>query len=270
MDKKDIETETSIIMKPSKTVTYEQPVNEHTRICLRLEHLFKRINQFVNIDSPVHTQSVLESIIEVVNVVDRTDLKPMLLKELKRFLETFVRLQQSPNIDHTKLEAIMAQLENIVDVLNSPERKMAESLRQNEFLSAIRIQRSNLGGVCPFDVPHYFYWLQLPYDIRRSHLDNWLQEIEPLKITVNLILQLIRESALPEEKTAHQGLFHTALDPKTPCQMVRVIIPIEAQAYPEISVGRHRIYLRFFLATINVRPDFIAEDITFKLTCCAL
>lgn len=257
-------------MKLSKTITYEQPVNEHTRVCLRLEALFNRISQFIDIDSSLHAQYVLDSILEITRVVDRNDLKPTMVKELKRLLAVFMRLRQYSNIDYDKLDSILGQLERNITIFNSSDRKIAESLRQNDFLSAIRAQRSNPGGVCHFDVPHYFYWLQLPFEVRRSYIDKWLEELDLLRNSVNLILDLIRKSAMPKEQVAPQGMFHTALNPKTPCQMIRVMVPIETKVYPEISVGRHRVYLRFSKTTINERPDIIADDITFKLTCCAL
>ena len=261
-------------MKFSKIITYEQPVNEHTRICLRLEQLFKRINQFIGIDSLLHTQQTLDSLIEIIALTDRADLKNLLLGELRRMHSHFTRLKSIPNIDHVRLNELLTRIQQIIETLVSSERKLLESLRQNDFLAAIRLQKSNPGGVAPFDQPHYYYWLHLPYETRRSCIDNWLEGLNPLKITVTLLLQLIRDSSYSEMKTANKGTFQHVLDPKIPCQLIRIAIPIEAHAYPEISVGPHRLYVRFFSAFISAliheRPDIITKDLDFQLTCCAL
>ena len=232
--------------------------------------MFQRINQFIGIDSVAHTKQTLELMLEVVSVVDRADLKNMLVNELKRLYQQFKRLADLPNIDHNRLNQMMLQIQEIMTTLNQCERKLAESLRQNEFLSSIRLHRANPGGISFFDVPQYYYWLNLSYDTRREYLDYWLQDLEVIQTTVKFLLQIIRESAVPVTKTASQGLFQTTLDPKIPCHLIRVNLPLEAQAFPEISVGRHRIYLRFFAINLQQRPEAITGDLSFKLTCCAL
>ena len=54
---------------------------------------------------------------------------------------------------------------------------------------------------------------------------------------IALILQLIRESAVPRPEIAAQGFFQRGLDSNAPHQLIRVLLPTGAGCFPEISGG---------------------------------
>lgn len=252
------------------TIVYEQPVNEHTRACLRLEHLFNQAHHALSGTSIWDSRLSLASLIDILNILDRPDLKTKLTKELYRHLANFTRLEQTPHIDKSKLSSVLAELESIVDHLQTKNGKIAQDLRDNEFIASIRQHLFNPGGGCGFEIPSYHHWLQMPINIRTYDLKNWFGQLTIIHSAVNLLLRLVRESNTPQSIIAHEGFYQSSLDPQIPCQLVRLAIPTHFNVYPEISIGRHGLCIRLFNPNLTERPAPTTQSVTISLTCCVL
>jgi len=126
----------------------------------------------------------------------------------------------------------------------------------------------NPGGGCSFDAPGYHYWLQQPPTERTAQLTFWLGSLKTIRLAVELSLRLIRQSSAPQLRIAHEGFYQAALDPQLPCQLIRVALSHNAGVYPEISVGRHGLSIRFNTLSLNERPSQAHEDVKFQLICC--
>jgi|LakMenEpi03Aug12_release.lakeMendotaPanAssembly.Ray.scaffolds.fasta_scaffold368315_1 cell division protein ZapD len=249
-------------------ITYEQPLNEHIRVCLRLEHLFEQI--LINIDNPTEWNSriALLTILETVNVIDRPDLKTKLTKALTQHAGTLTQLEVLPQVDGSKLRSILSELDRLIDSLYGTQGKIGQNLRNNDFLNAIRQHLYNPGGAVNFSNPALQLWLQQPSINRISDLKAWFKEFDQVRDVVNLLLELTRQSSLPLEKYADNGFYQQALDPNVACEMVRVTLPVTANLYPEISVGRHRLSVRFLEPNCHEqgRSKQCDSNIKFKLT----
>ena len=81
---------------------------------------------------------------------------------------------------------------------------------------------------------------------------------------------MTRESASSHLRFANQGFYQESLDPSIPYQLIRVGLPLDRKVFPEISVGRHRLSIHFFLPNFEGRSIRATHDIQFKLACCAL
>lgn len=251
-------------------IVYEQPVNEHVRVCLRLERLFQQIDHTLKGTSVWDSRATVSSILEILYLLDRPDLKTKLTKEVCRHISNFTKLDQKPNIDNNKLQHLLAQLESINERLHLTQGKFAQELRQNELLNSIRQYSLNPGGACAFEVPAYHYWLHKPSQERIHDLTSWLKKFDTIKEAVDLLLRLIRDCGNPQQQQAEQGFFQTTLDPQLPCQLVQVFVSKTIEAYPEISVGRHGIFIRFLKPNFYDKPIQTRENLTFKMTCCTL
>lgn len=263
---------TLTVSKQDDIIIYEQPLNEHIRVCLRLEHLFDQV--LINIDNVNEWSSriAILAILETVNVIDRPDLKTKLTKALTQHATTLSQLEILPQVDSSKLRSVLSELDRLIDQLYATQGKLGQQLRTNEFLNGIRQHLYNPGGAVNFSNPSLQLWLQRPAVNRIEDLNTWFKEFDSIRDVVNLLLRLTRESSVPIEKYADKGFYQQALDPNVLCEMVRVAIPVEANLYPEISVGRHRLSVRFLEPNCHElgRSKQIDSNIKFKLTCCAL
>lgn len=256
-----------------KDIIYEQPLNELVRVSLRLEHLFFQLNTCLSAtDSDNHTQTVVRLIIDILNILDRPDLKSKFSKEFNRFIAVFSKLQTStsPDISQDKLAETLDQLKYLNShFLNTPG-KIAQLLRDTEFLLNLRQNLMSPGGDSNIDAPCYYYWLNQSADTHQKRIQQWLKTFTEIQTAVALLLNIVRNSSEPRKIIAEKGFYHESLDPQISCQLIRVALPKSAKIYPEISAGRHRMSIRFVIPDLDRRPRQTPEDVKFKLTLCII
>ena len=253
------------------TIIYEQPLNERIRTLLRLEFLFAQAARHLHDDSQWGSRCTLNSMLDILSIFGRTDLKTEVLKELERHSTTLAKLKSNPAIDSERLKQIATELETIGAELHKSGGPIAADLKKNEFLSSIQ-QRSTIpGGTCDFDLPAYHFWLQQPTGRRTRDLADWLGRFEAIAQAIKLILRLIRDSAVLKPVTAEAGFYQKTLDANHPCQLVRVAVDKDIPYYAEISGGRHRFTVRFLaLSDKDGHIKQAAKDIDFQLECCII
>ncbi len=249
-------------------IIYEQPLNELIRACLRLEQLFHQIDHQIEDISPLATRNIVVAIINILHLVDRPDLKAKLAKELNQHANSLTRLENTPKIDQEKLHSILKELEDLARTFIDSNRKIGQNLREIELLNTLRLHLVSPGGGCSFDIPLYHYWLNQPAEERQATLHEWLAEFTHLRTAITLMLRLIRESTKVQEKKAEHGFYQELLDPQLNLKLIRVAIPYGTLAYPEISVGRHFMSVRFYSPNIYVRPTQFPNNLQFWLTHC--
>lgn len=254
------------------TITYEQPLNEPMRICLRLEHLFIQLNSRMaepRIDS---SKASITAILKMLDVISRPDLKSKLTQSLTQHATTLAQLEQFPQVDPDRLKEILTNLDRLIVSLHNNRSRIGEQIRQNEFLNQIRLSLGNPGGTCPFSNPAYALWLRKPNHERFKDLQTWSEAFKELGDIVETILNITRNSSTSQKIVATDGFYHQNLNPALPCEMIRVHIPTRLRVFPEFSVGRHRLTIRFLIPNYHDdgHPQQLRKDIEFELTCCRI
>lgn len=250
------------------TITYEQPLNEIVRVCLRLEQLFMQLDHQVSDMSILGTRNLIGLIINVLQLLDRPDLKAKLAKELSHQMSLLQRLDSTPEIDQSKLRNILKQLDELNRSFIDSSGKIGQPLREIELLNNLRLHLASPGGGCSFDIPVFHFWLHQPIDKRRETINSWLTEFNNIRLATSMLLQLIREGSKIHDKSAEQGFYQELLDPQINLRLIRVAIPIEIPAYSEVSVGRHFLSIRFFSPNIHERSTQYMHNFDFKLCYC--
>lgn len=252
-------------------IIYEQPLNERVRTFLRLEFLFQHLKHALAGNGSVWESRVaIATIIEMMGVFGRTELKSDILKELEKQASVLGRLQTAPNIDHELLRNLIANLNTLNERVYKMEGQIGAEVRQSELLKTI-MQRSAIpGGTCDFDLPSYHYWLQQPAQNRMADLDHWMNTLEPVRASVVLILKLLRESATAQPEVAVNGVLQKNLDPNFAYQLLRVIVPREMPCYVEVSGSKHRFSIRFMEASTHERAKQTDKEVHFHMACCVL
>ncbi|MBV9576666.1 MAG: cell division protein ZapD [Gammaproteobacteria bacterium] len=250
------------------TIIYDQPVNEIIRVCLRLEQLFQQIDHQLEDLSTLGTRHIVHLIINLLHLLDRPDLKAKLAKELSYHLTNLMRYGNMPEIDSKKLHDLTQQLEDHSRNLIDSNGKIGHRLRDIELLNTLRLHLASPGGGCSFDLPIYHYWLRQANHIRHETITNWLQDFSEIRTVVALVLDLVRRNAKTEQKTAVHGFHQELLDPQSNMRMIRIGITNSITAYPEISIGRHFLSVRFYSPDIEKRPVQYTENLAFWIAYC--
>jgi len=254
-----------------KKILYEQPLNERIRTFLRLEYLFKQASYHLPRESAWDSRATLTCILEILDIFGNTNLKSETLKELERHSANLKRHQQNPDIDHTQLNNLLAEIHTRMDGMHRVNGQIANDLKASEFLVSIRKRCAIPGGTCDFDIPAFHYWLQQPTKTRTRDLAHWLGNFDAIGQAIQLILKLTRDSTAMKLTLARGGVYQRTLDPNRACQLVRIALPPDLPCFVELSGGRHRFTARFMkFSTADVRARQTDEDIEFELACCVI
>ncbi len=251
------------------TLLYEQPLNERMRTFLRLEFLYKQLLYHTDQASSWASRGSVSSLLDIVAILSRGDVRGDVLKELERQLFILDRVAATQDIDQSKLTSVMKNLKALRESLIDVGPKYLQELRDNEFLNAIRHRSSIPGGTCAFDVPEYTHWLRQNFERRSNDIRHWTTIIQPLCDSVAGFLWLIRNSKQSSQQVATKGVYQHAMNRETTSALIRLELPAGALLYPEISGGQHRFTVRLMQWNENdARPIQTDQDIEFRLTVC--
>jgi cell division protein ZapD len=253
-----------------KPVIYEHPLNERVRTMLRLENLFGQARHYMGGVSPWDSRTFIATLMNILDVFARGDMKTEILKEIERSTTNLKRLMEYPNVDHGRLKTILRALDHVYNGLHGITAQLGQSLKEDEFLAAIRQRSSIPGGTCDFDLPAYHQWLQRSTEQRAAAQAEWFGSLDAVRQAIELVLKLIRNSSELSDQCAEAGTYQQQLDPNVPYQMVRILLPAGSVYYPEVSGGRHRFTIRFLSLGENKRPRQANEEINFQVSCCNL
>ncbi len=254
----------------NNSTIYEFPLNERIRTLLRLEFLFKQARYSLRGYSLWDSRNTVECILDILDIMSRIDLRMELVKELDRQSAALVSISSRPGVDPSILDETLNQLSQYLKSLKSNSLNSCEALRNNELLNVIRKRDSIPGGNCDFDIPSYHFWLQQSAESRTETLESWLSDLDDYRLAINVILNLLRESAVNSPVTADKGFYQQALDTSMSFQLIRAFLPVDAPYFAEFSGGKHRFSVRFMIPNNCDRPSPYSDEINFQLACCAL
>ncbi|HEY2675635.1 MAG TPA: cell division protein ZapD [Steroidobacteraceae bacterium] len=250
-------------------VVYEQPLNERMRTFLRLEFLYTQATFHSELPNPWNSRAAVSSLLEILAITARGDSRSDVLKELERQVNVLKEYQTKTGVDPGRLKSLMSNLVKLRNDLSNVGGNHMAPLRDSEFLSAVKHRSAIPGGTCDFDLPDYSYWLNRPAEIRGAEFNSWLALIRPLCDSIAELLWLTRQSAKVKAEIAVGGIFQLQLDRESPCQLVRVTLPPEADLFPEMSGNQHRCTIRFLnWLDSGARPVHVETDVPFFLSCC--
>lgn len=237
---------------------FEQPTNEETRICLRLEDLFARLKECLQDDSQHGSHAAIIALSQLCNATDRNDLCGKLYNLSMKQLERIEAYADSPAVDLSKLNELIEAIRTDATALKRNAKKPGEQLRQNPFFNSIRQQLNSPNGLATFDSPQYCLWMRQTGPKRMTCLKTWAQDFKLLRRVVTRSLQLLRSNSENKPVMSERGLFEQPMDKSRPCQLVRVKVDNQPNCYPTISVGKHQVNIQL------LKVDDISQGIAQK------
>ena len=254
----------------SETTVFEHPLNEKCRTWLRLSHLFEQLDFHRPQAEEWHARAAMSALLDIAMVLARADIKSELLKELDRYRHSLSRMADTPGVDTDRLDKILHHLYQSCESVREVSGQLGQPLRSNDFLNSI-VQRSSIaGGTFDFNLPQYHYWLQMPEQERLAQLEDWRHSLSPVQDSVDLLLKLIRNSAVPTQEQATNGFFQRSLPSGVAAHLVRVRIPSMAGLFAEISGGKHRFTVRFLECSDWQHPTQVGRTVPFSLSTCVI
>ena len=250
--------------------SYDYPFNERIRTLLRVEDLFAKVLYNIDAGHEHHHHCALLTLLQILDVVDRAELKLDLLQELERQKNAMSALIGNPAIATDALDSILHHIDTSIESLRADPTKIGQTLRANEWLMSIKQRAGIPGGVCEFDLPSYHYWLGLGETKRRQDFETWLTPLMPMQQSIAIILHILRGSGITSKLTATEGAYQQMLSGAKPAQMLRISINDDIACFPEVSANKYAINIRFNTLDCSQKPQKYDADVPFTLTLCNL
>lgn len=250
-------------------VRYEQPLSERMRTFLRLEYLYEQLLFHIERKSHWASRAAIASLLDVIAILSRGDLRSDIIKELERQIYIFDRYQNLPEVNEERLARVLRNLQKLRQELNVVGPQYLLSVRENEFLNSVKHRSAIPGGTCEFDLPDYSHWLRKPYELRLADIKSWTKNLRPLCSSVAELLWLMRKSGQSFDQVAINGVFQHSLRRDQPIGLIRVSLAAGTPFYPEISGGHHRFTVRFMeWPDAGLRAVQTNHNVDFELTIC--
>ncbi|WBU48637.1 cell division protein ZapD [Kosakonia pseudosacchari] len=243
-------------------ILFEHPLNEKMRTWLRVEFLLQQLSVHLPVSDHADALHFFRNVGELLDVFERGDTRTELLKELERQQRKLRAWSELPGVDLNRIDAIRQQLKESGAVLMTAPR-IGQLLREDRLIGLVRQRLSIPGGCCSFDLPTLHMWLHLPQEQRDAQIELWLASLEPLRATLSLILDLIRNAAPFRRQTSLNGFYQ---DNGEDADLLRLQLPLKDRLYPQISGHKSRFAIRFM--PLDSENGLVPERLDFELACC--
>ncbi len=249
--------------------SYEQPLSERMRTFLRLEFLYQQMLYNNELESDWGTRATIDTLLDILAILSRGDARSEVHKELDFQVGALQRFQSMPGVDGGRLDHLVNTLTESRRQVSAIGTGFLQSLKDSEFLNAVKHRSTIPGGTCEFDLPEYSHWLRQPMERRQADLKAWIDDIRPICDAVSEILWLIRESSQPVDKLAINGMYQHSMQKDASCRLLRVTLQDGSRLFPEISGSQHRFTVRFLeWSAIGSRAVQTGRDVPFELSIC--
>lgn len=231
-------------------ITFQLATHFLSRIALRMEFLFKTINQACNESHEVIHRFALKHIIEIIDIIEKPELKSRFIKELIRIEHV---LKKSNLINNLTL---MDDLATQIHVLNHVPGRFSHAIHEDEFLKTLRQIHHPNTKECEFNSPHLVLWFESDPIIRQQKISQWVNYLTELEGTVHIYLSLLRQATSYQAIKAQNGFYQNSISPKYVNHLILLKMDKTMGITPKIQLGHHSLTIRLYeLSTTNEIQD---------------
>ncbi|EIX1532279.1 cell division protein ZapD [Cronobacter sakazakii] len=243
-------------------VLFEHPLNEKMRTWLRIEFLIQQMKALLPVSDHASALHFFRNVGDLLDVFERGDTRTELLKELERQQRKLQSWAEVPGVDNERIESLRHELKARSSMLMAAPR-LGQTLREDRLIALVRQRLSIPGGCCSFDLPLLHVWLCSSQEERDVQVNSWLATLQPLTYTLDMILDLIRQSAPFRKQTSLNGFYQ---DNGDDADLLRLQLPLQEALYPQISGHKSRFAIRFM--PLDSEHGRVPERFDFELACC--
>ncbi|STX28933.1 Protein of uncharacterised function (DUF1342) [Legionella beliardensis] len=220
----------------SDTIIFQLATHYLPKIALRLESLYQTVNQACSETHPVIHHYALKSIIEIIQLIEKPELKSRFLKELMR-IEHLVNKTQPP-LPPELSKDLHAQIYTLSHVAG----RFGEKIHLDPFLNSIRAAQPLIDS--EMQSPQLLLWLESNSTLRQRDLILWQSCLHTLHAAVSLYLQLLRDTAQFQQVDMNHGFYQCPLPPKAYCHLILLRMNKSFGIVPRMQLGHHGLSVR--------------------------
>ena len=241
------------------TITFQLATHFLSRIALRLEFLFKIINQACNESHEVIHRYALKNIIELINIIEKPELKSRFIKELIRIEHVLKRLTPINNLQ------LLDELETQIHILNNVPGRFSQPIHDDVFFKTLRQIYHPNTPECESNSPHLVLWFDLDPLTRQQTISQWLDYLKDLESTVIIYLSLLRNMTKYHCITACNGFYQHSFAPKTITHLILLKIHKSLRITPQLQLGHNNLTIRLYesASALAIHDRTIDMEIAF-------
>ncbi|GHG72218.1 cell division protein ZapD [Alishewanella longhuensis] len=245
-------------------IVYEHPLSEKIRTYLRIEHLFSQLAALYAEANHAQQLSFFSTLFALIDVLDRNDVRPDLIKDVERCESQLVAWSSHPSVSDRKLQTLLQQALRLQsELLRSG--KLVNQLKDDKFLAPLRQRFAMPGGCCYFDMPQLQYWLGLPTTEQQQQKSDWLTQLQLAEQAIQFVLSFIRERGQFCEIYAENGFYQQNAEQY---ELLRIKYTHSCCSFPTVSGNRYRYAIRFMQLSEQDGRSACADAVRFQLACC--
>jgi len=243
------------------TIIFQLATHFLPKIALRLECLYKTINQACEETHPVIHHYALKNVMEIINLIEKPELKSRFLKELMRIEHNVSKLNDASSVASHNIHHQILILTQVIGLFG-------DKIHLDPFLQSIRTMQSIHSQDCEMYSPQLLLWLESDPAIRQADLQRWLNFLEPLNSTVGLYLELLRNTAEFNKIEMLNGFYQRPLPPKTSCHLILLRMDKSFKIVPRMQLGHHGMSLR--LCEVTTMREIRETNANIDLAICQI
>lgn len=245
-------------------IVYEHPLSEKIRTYLRIEHLFTQLTALHAETHHAQQLSFFSTLFALIDVLDRNDVRPDLIKDIERCESQLVAWSNHPSVSDRKLQLMLQQALRLQsELLRSG--KLINQLKDDKFLAPLRQRFALPGGCCYFDMPQLQYWLSLPAVAQQQQKSDWLSQLQLAEQAIQFVLSFIRERGQFLDVHAENGFYQQSAEQY---ELLRIKYTHSCCSFPTVSGNRYRYAIRFMQLSEQDGRSICADAVNFQLACC--
>lgn len=239
---------------------FQMATHHLPKMALRLEYLLNTVYQACSEVHPIVHNYALQSLIEIIQFIQKPELKSRFLKELMRIEHNVHKTPSSISPElYTKLYAQ-------IHVLNHVVGGFGEGIQHNAFLQSI--QQTPHRKECEEEIPQLILWLESAPSMRQTDLSGWLRTLKTLHNTITIYVALIKGVARFQKIRLNNGFYQCPLPPKTHCHLILLQLEKSKKLIPQMQIGHHGLSLRL-LDAVSLR-EIHKTDAEIDLAICQI
>lgn len=245
-------------------VLYEHPLNERIRSYLKLEQLFTQVNDCIACNIRTSQGIFFNSLFAIIDVLERNDIRGDLIKDLEKLEQNLVLWSQAPNVDNSVLDENLQHTVSLICKLKCNQPKWWQ-LKEDKFLAGLKQRFAIQGGNSSFDLPQLQFWLNRPEEEQKESIDVWLELLDQIKYSLELVLKFIRLRNNFETIQTDSGFFQ---DNGEGLMLLRIKVDVASAYYPTVSGNKFRYSIRFMLPCADSGRRYSNQSTQFELARC--
>lgn len=223
-----------------ETITFQFATQFLSRIALRLEYLFKIINQACDESHEIIHRFALKHIIELIDIIEKPELKSRFIKEL-------IRIEHVLKKDSIRAQdPILIDLAAQIHVLNQVPGSFGTTIYDDEFLKTLRQIHHPHNKECEFNSPQLVLWFASEPHLRQQTMARWVSCLNDLEDTVSIYLTLLRNTAKYISVQAQHGFYQQAMSPKATNHLVLLKMNKHMGITPKLQVGHNNLTIKLY------------------------